>query len=72
MERGAYLSSEPHAPGTQEFITVFQGELTVRIGNEEFTIGTGDSIRSKADRPHSYHNSGTDMARYCTVIHYQA
>ncbi|HWI64830.1 MAG TPA: cupin domain-containing protein [Symbiobacteriaceae bacterium] len=71
MERAAYLSADPHAPGTQEFITVFEGELTVRVGNEEFTVGTGDSIRFKADRPHAYHNSGPGRTRYCTVIHYQ-
>lgn len=71
MERGSYLSAEAHGPGTQEFITVFEGELTIRVGNEEFTVRTGDSIRFKADRPHAYHNSGEGMTRLSMVIHYQ-
>lgn len=71
MERGSYLSAEAHAAGTQEFITVLEGELTVRVGTEEFTVGQGEAIRFKADRPHAYHNSGQGMARLCMVIHYQ-
>jgi len=72
MERGAYLSADAHGAGTQEFITVFEGELTLRVGSEEFTVGTGDSIRFKADRPHAYHNSGTGPARLSMILHYQS
>lgn len=71
MERGSYLSAEPHGEGTQEFVTVFEGELTIRVGAEEFTVGTGDSVRFKADRPHAYHNSGAGVTRLSMVIHYQ-
>lgn len=72
VECGGYLSAEAHGPGTQEFITVFEGELTLRVGNEEFTVSAGNSIRFKADRPHAYHNSGGGIARLSMVIHYQS
>ncbi|HEY3366971.1 MAG TPA: XRE family transcriptional regulator [Symbiobacteriaceae bacterium] len=72
MARGSYLSADAHGAGTQEFITVFEGELTLRVGAEEFTVGTGDSIRFKADCTHAYHNSGAGVTRLCMVIHYQS
>ncbi|MCP3764806.1 XRE family transcriptional regulator [Domibacillus sp. A3M-37] len=70
IEKGGYLSSESHGEGTEEFLTVFDGELTVRVNDTEYTISTGDSIRFKADRPHSYHNSGEIVTRLSMVIHY--
>ena len=70
MEKGAYLSAEPHREGTQEFITVFDGELTIRINNEEYSVKNDDSIRFRADRHHVYHNFGNTITRISMVIHY--
>lgn len=70
MEHGGYLSAEAHIEGTEEFITVFEGELTIRVDNEEYTVTPGKSIRFKADKPHVYHNSGTSINRLSMVIHY--
>jgi len=70
IEESGYLSAEPHGLGTQEFITVFRGEITVKVGDEEFTVEEGNAIRFKADRPHSYHNSGHDIAKASMVIYY--
>ncbi|KZZ83962.1 MULTISPECIES: helix-turn-helix domain-containing protein [Bacillaceae] len=65
-----YLDSESHNPGTEEFVTVFDGELTIMIKQQEHTINAGDSIRFKADGPHSYHNSGDKPVRLSMVIYY--
>ncbi|MGF7033806.1 transcriptional regulator with XRE-family HTH domain [Paenibacillus mucilaginosus] len=70
IDKGGYLSANAHQPGTEEFITVFDGELTVRIDNAEYTVKAGDAIRFKADKPHDYHNSGSVMTRMSMVIHY--
>lgn len=70
IDRGGYLSSEPHTEGTEEFITVFEGQMTIRFNQEEFTVESGGCIRFKADRPHGYHNSGTDLVRASMVIYY--
>lgn len=70
IDKGGYLSAEPHPEGTQEFLTVFSGELTVRVGGDENRVAEGDSIRFRADRPHSYHNSGNGLARISLVIQY--
>jgi XRE family transcriptional regulator, regulator of sulfur utilization len=70
LDPGGYLSAEPHPAGTQEFITLYDGELTIRAGQDEYTLHAGDSIRFKADRPHAYHNSGQALARLHLVMHY--
>lgn len=70
IEKGGYLSAEAHGEGTEEFIIVFEGELTVRVNDEEFTVNEGDSIRFKADKPHIYHNSGNKLTRVSMVIYY--
>ncbi|WCK54907.1 XRE family transcriptional regulator [Aneurinibacillus sp. Ricciae_BoGa-3] len=70
IDKGGYLSAEAHTEGTEEFITVFGGELTVRVNNEEYTIKEGDSIRFRADREHAYHNSGETLTSISMLIYY--
>ncbi|MCS0823893.1 XRE family transcriptional regulator [Cytobacillus firmus] len=72
IDKGGYLSAEPHIEGTEELIVVFDGEITIRVNNDEFTLKSGDSIRFKADRPHTYHNSGKSLARVSMTLFYPA
>jgi XRE family transcriptional regulator, regulator of sulfur utilization len=70
IDPGGQISADPHPQGTQEFITVFIGELTVRVDSREFRITAGDSIRFRADRYHTYENPGKDIAKLNMVIQY--
>jgi len=70
IDKGGYLSADPHMEGTEESITVFAGELTLRVNQEEYTVKKGDAIRFKADKSHAYHNSGETMAVINMVIYY--
>ncbi|MBZ5749525.1 MULTISPECIES: helix-turn-helix domain-containing protein [Metabacillus] len=70
IEKSGILSSDSHREGTEEFITVFEGELTVSVNNNEYTLKNGDSIKFKADRPHTYHNSGETLARLSMILYY--
>ncbi|WP_418041517.1 cupin domain-containing protein [Paenibacillus xylanilyticus] len=70
MDEAASWSAEPHIDGTEEFITVFEGEMTIHVGGEEFTVKQGESIRFRADKPHRYLNSGVSENRLSMVIHY--
>ncbi|TQR16291.1 helix-turn-helix domain-containing protein [Psychrobacillus soli] len=70
IEKGGFLSADPHMDGTEELVTVFEGELTIRVNNNEYTIRSGDSIRFKADRPHTYHNSGEVLTRLSMILYY--
>ncbi|OMF64189.1 XRE family transcriptional regulator [Paenibacillus sp. FSL R5-0766] len=70
MDSKSELNAEPHIEGTEEFITVFEGEVTIRVGTEEYMVNQGESIRFRADRPHAYINPGAKTNRLNMVIHY--
>lgn len=71
IEKGGHLNAEAHNQGTEEFLTVFQGQLTVIINDEEYIINKGDSIKFKADKLHGYRNSGNELVMISMVIYYQ-
>lgn len=70
IEKGGYMDSSAHQDGTQEFLTVYDGELTIRVDHEEYTIKRGNSIKFRADREHIYHNSGDKLARINMIVYY--
>ncbi|CAG9611112.1 HTH-type transcriptional regulator SutR [Bacillus rhizoplanae] len=70
IEKEGILSSDSHREGTEEFITVFDGEVTIRVSEGEYKLKSGDSIRFKADRPHTYYNSGKTLVRLSMTIYY--
>ncbi|MGN7233748.1 helix-turn-helix domain-containing protein [Priestia megaterium] len=70
IEAGGSQGADPHREGTEEFITVFEGEVTIRVNSNEYTVQSGNAIRFKADRPHSYHNLGNTLTRLSMIIYY--
>lgn len=70
IEIEGLLSSDSHREGTEEFITVFDGEVTIRVSEGEYKLKSGDSIRFRADRPHTYYNSGETLTRLSMTIYY--
>lgn len=47
------LISEPHSPGCREQLTVLEGQVRVRSGDDEQILALGDIARYPADRAHS-------------------
>jgi len=70
IDQQGKLNAEAHRDGTEEFITVFDGELALTINDKQYTLKTGDSIRFKADRPHSYFNPSQSLTRLSMTIYY--
>lgn len=70
IEKGGYSFSDPHQKGTVEFIIVYDGEVCIRVAEEEYNIKGGNSFRFQADNPHSYHNIGGELVRLTMIIHY--
>ena len=64
-------ASDPHAPGTHEFIVVLSGSLRLHVEGEVLDLMAGDSVSFSADKPHSYENAGSSEARYHNVILYE-
>jgi len=65
-----HLEAGPHLTGTEEYITVFKGSVAITIGEESFSLNKGDSIRFRADIPHSYRNIGTEDVQLSMLIYY--
>lgn len=72
VEPSGYLSTEPHLAGTQEFVTVYSGELSVQVREREYTVHEGGSIRFRADAAHSYRNSQRTACSLTMILYYPA
>ena len=71
LEQGAEMAAEPHFPGTEEFLYVNKGRLTVSSGDEAGVIRKGDSIHYRADVPHVIANTGKGSAEAYMIVHYR-
>lgn len=69
---GGGLTARPHLPGTEEYITVFDGAVEITAGEEAFSLSKGDSLRFRADIPHAYRNPGAEEAQLSMLIYYSA
>ena len=70
IEPEGYLLAQPHMAGTEEYITVFEGEVEVCARQEAFRLAKGDSLRFKADVEHSYRNIGPSTVQLSMLIYY--
>lgn len=71
QDAGSSHRAEPHQPGSEEFITVFSGELTLTVSGADYRLKSGDFIRFKADTPHAYANNGQEMLVFNLLNHYK-
>lgn len=67
---GGGSSSEAHQAGSWEYVTVFEGELELYVGDKPYTVPQCHAIGFAADVPHSYHNPGAIRVVFCDTLHY--
>lgn len=70
IEPEGTLSAEPHLNGSEEYITVFSGQVEITVAEERFELAKGDSIRFCADKHHSYRNVGTAPVELSMLLYY--
>lgn len=68
VQPGYGWDSDTHMRGTIEFITVFCGKLQLKIGEDLFQLGCGESIRFRADSYHSYYNAGDETLIFHNIL----
>lgn len=61
------LESEPHNAGCREHLTVLEGQVRIKSGEEEQVLGLGDTARYPADRDHAIAAEG-GAARALLVV----
>ncbi len=67
---GGKLNANAHLPGTEEYITVFSGSISIHVQDKIFNLNEGDSIRFLADVPHAYTNIGRNDALLSMILYY--
>ncbi len=70
MKKCGVVASEPHSRGTEEFLTVLSGKVTVKIKEKIAILDTGDSIHYHADIFHSITNENDGESSLYMVVKY--
>lgn len=71
FEKGRKLLSEPHFTGTEEFLTLLDGEITVTAGKNVIQMNKGDFLSYHSDIEHSIENIGENNAVVHMVVSYK-
>jgi transcriptional regulator with XRE-family HTH domain len=71
IRAGGALRSAAHFTGARELLTVRQGSVRVRSGEDAAELGTGDSAHYPADVPHVIENAGETEAICYLVVTYE-
>ncbi|CAN1601871.1 XRE family transcriptional regulator, regulator of sulfur utilization [Pseudomonas mediterranea] len=64
LEPGEHYASEPDNDGWSVQLYVFEGGLTVLLGDEERRIGSGEFFMFASNQPHAYRNEGPVAVRF--------
>lgn len=70
FDAGGQMQGNRQIAGTREFITIFEGELTLSFATGTYTLSAGDSASYNASEDYSYINSGNMMVKANIVVHY--
>lgn len=70
LDAGHDHVTEGHGPGTEEFVMVQAGMLTMGVAGDEHELAPGDAIHFDASQRHSYRNDGADCCRMLIVNTY--
>ena len=65
------LKSKPHFPGTEEFLTLLEGEVTVRAGENVTVMHRDDFLAYHSDIDHVIENTGNRAALLHMVVRYK-
>jgi quercetin dioxygenase-like cupin family protein len=62
------LTSNPHDPGTMEYLTLLQGAIEVEVDGMKKKLKTGGTARYQADKNHAIRNTGKTEAKALMVV----
>ena len=68
IQPGASLTSQPHAPGCREHLSVLSGEALVISAETQQKAGEGSTLRYRGDVPHSISNTGAGRLKALLVV----
>jgi transcriptional regulator with XRE-family HTH domain len=65
---GAVMAGTPHLPGTREFFSCLEGEVTIFVAGERFDLAAGDVLGFPGNVPHSYRNTAAKRALGVSIV----
>ena len=71
FQGGSKLISKAHFPGTEEFLTLIEGTVTVTAGNNVTNMHKDDFLTYHSDIDHSIENIGKNKAVLHMVVRYK-
>ena len=71
FQKGTKLTSKSHFPGTEEFLTLLDGEITVTAGNNVTVMHKDDFLTYHSDIEHSIENTGENNVVVHMVVRYK-
>ncbi|WP_414054769.1 helix-turn-helix domain-containing protein [Macrococcus equi] len=70
IDPGGTFTSDAHQSGSEEYIIVNQGMLSLKVQNEDYHIEKDTAVRFDADVSHVYSNIGEGIVRGTMTIYY--
>ncbi|KMY53956.1 DNA-binding protein [Bacillus sp. FJAT-27231] len=71
MEPAGVHFSDVHPKNSEEFILISQGELTIDIQGQQFTLTEGEALSFQAHQEHVYKNPTDQKNSFFVVIYYE-
>jgi DNA-binding XRE family transcriptional regulator/quercetin dioxygenase-like cupin family protein len=56
LEKGGVMPGTPHLPGTREFFTLLEGEISIVVHGERFDLTPGELLAFPGNVAHGYQN----------------
>ena len=67
IEKGARTQGEENRSGVEKFIYILEGKVEVKIGEEIYNLGSGDTLYFDSSLAHQFKNTGAAEARLISV-----
>lgn len=64
----AVMAGTPHLPGTREYFSCVEGQVTIFVAGERYELAAGDVLGFPGNVPHSYRNTGGGRAMGVSIV----
>jgi transcriptional regulator with XRE-family HTH domain len=72
VDPGIAMDADAHSENAEEYVFVQQGELTITVNEQSYTITKDHFIKFQANVPHHYENQGNKMTTVTMMIAYSS
>ena len=68
LQPGCDTRGRSHSSGSQEYLHGLGGEWVLTVNDQSLTVHTGDLVYFAGGQPHSYANTGNEVARALVIV----